>query len=133
MCSSGQPSPFPRFAPHLEKCLGMGRNSSRIASRRIQNSTKDNSGHHHSSAAASDDDDDDDWLVDRKRKKRDKNSPRRSKNAKVCAAAWLVDALLKFCVLSVCWNWMQMGFCFFSFFNLFTLSCSYRVTVTTRE
>lgn len=83
----------------------MGRNSSRIASRRIQNSTKDNSGHHHSSAAASDDDDDDDWLVDRKRKKRDKNSPRRSKNAKVCAAAWLVDALLKFlcpvCVLEL--------------------------------
>lgn len=23
-----------RFAPHLEKCLGMGRNSSRIANRR---------------------------------------------------------------------------------------------------
>lgn len=27
-----------RFAPHLEKCMGMGRNSSRIASRRLQNS-----------------------------------------------------------------------------------------------
>lgn len=25
-----------RFAPHLEKCMGMGRNSSRIASRRLQ-------------------------------------------------------------------------------------------------
>lgn len=25
-----------RFAPHLEKCLGMGRNSSRIANRRTQ-------------------------------------------------------------------------------------------------
>lgn len=24
-----------RFAPHLEKCLGMGRNSSRIANRRL--------------------------------------------------------------------------------------------------
>ena len=24
-----------RFAPHLEKCMGMGRNSSRIASRRL--------------------------------------------------------------------------------------------------
>jgi len=24
-----------RFAPHLEKCLGMGRNSSRLASRRL--------------------------------------------------------------------------------------------------
>jgi len=27
-----------RFAPHLEKCMGMGRNSSRIASRRLQTS-----------------------------------------------------------------------------------------------
>ena len=26
-----------RFAPHLEKCMGMGRNSSRVASRRIAN------------------------------------------------------------------------------------------------
>lgn len=26
-----------RFAPHLEKCMGMGRNSSRIATRRIAN------------------------------------------------------------------------------------------------
>lgn len=25
----------PRFAPHLEKCVGLGRNSSRLASRRI--------------------------------------------------------------------------------------------------
>ncbi|XP_027223112.1 ataxin-7-like protein 3 [Penaeus vannamei] len=69
-----------RFAPHLEKCMGMGRNSSRIASRRIQNSTKENSNSHH---GGSDDDDDDDWMIDRKRKRRDKNSPRRSKNAKV--------------------------------------------------
>ncbi|RWS30933.1 ataxin-7-like protein 3 isoform X1 [Leptotrombidium deliense] len=28
-----------RFAPHLEKCMGMGRNSSRIASKRIANVT----------------------------------------------------------------------------------------------
>ncbi|XP_074601691.1 SAGA associated factor 11kDa [Brevipalpus obovatus] len=28
-----------RFAPHLEKCMGMGRNSSRIASKRIASST----------------------------------------------------------------------------------------------
>lgn len=27
-----------RFAPHLEKCMGMGRNSSRLASRRIASS-----------------------------------------------------------------------------------------------
>lgn len=30
-----------RFAPHLEKCMGMGRNSSRLASRRIATSNKD--------------------------------------------------------------------------------------------
>ncbi|XP_068232607.1 ataxin-7-like protein 3 isoform X1 [Palaemon carinicauda] len=69
-----------RFAPHLEKCMGMGRNSSRIASRRIQNSTKENI---NNNGGGSDDDDDDDWMVDRKRKKRDKNSPRRTKNAKI--------------------------------------------------
>ncbi|XP_071519360.1 ataxin-7-like protein 3 isoform X2 [Panulirus ornatus] len=69
-----------RFAPHLEKCMGMGRNSSRIASRRIQNSTKENAQNLY---WGSDDDDDDDGVIDRKRKKRDKNSPRRSKNAKV--------------------------------------------------
>lgn len=28
-----------RFAPHLEKCLGMGRNSSRIANRRYESKT----------------------------------------------------------------------------------------------
>ena len=30
----------PRFAPHLEKCMGMGRNSSRLASRRLATSSK---------------------------------------------------------------------------------------------
>lgn len=30
-----------RFAPHLEKCMGMGRNSSRIASRRSQKVLKE--------------------------------------------------------------------------------------------
>ena len=30
-----------RFAPHLEKCMGMGRNSSRVASRRLANSNKE--------------------------------------------------------------------------------------------
>ncbi|XP_018018688.1 ataxin-7-like protein 3 [Hyalella azteca] len=34
-----------RFAPHLEKCMGMGRNSSRIASRRIQNTSRDAGGY----------------------------------------------------------------------------------------
>ena len=81
---------FSRFAPHLEKCMGMGRNSSRIASRRIQNSTKENSGAGPvagGGGAASDDEEDEDWLIDRKRKKRDKNSPRRSKNAKLAKAS----------------------------------------------
>ncbi|MCL4128578.1 UNVERIFIED_CONTAM: hypothetical protein GTU68_063270 [Idotea baltica] len=71
-----------RFAPHLEKCMGMGRNSSRIASRRIQNSTRE-SNSHLLVGHGSDDDDDDDWYVDRKRRKRDKNSPRRSRAPKV--------------------------------------------------
>lgn len=69
-----------RFAPHLEKCMGMGRNSSRLASKRIAiaNTTK----------LDSDDDDDRDldWtsVVKGSRKSRkDKlgnNSPRRSKS-----------------------------------------------------
>ncbi|UYV78519.1 ATXN7L3 [Cordylochernes scorpioides] len=66
-----------RFAPHLEKCLGMGRNSSRIASKRIANTGK---------AECSDIDDfdnDQDWnyVNDRKqtKRKRDKNSPRRTR------------------------------------------------------
>ncbi|XP_023244752.1 ataxin-7-like protein 3 [Centruroides sculpturatus] len=66
-----------RFAPHLEKCMGMGRNSSRIASKRIANSGKGESD-------VDDYDNDSDWNYssDRKssKKKRDKNSPRRSKS-----------------------------------------------------
>jgi len=70
-----------RFAPHLEKCMGMGRSSSRIANRRIANSGKD--------AGSDDDENDDDWTYnsDRKgsKKKREKtnNSPRRSKLSKI--------------------------------------------------
>jgi SAGA-associated factor 11 len=77
-----------RFAPHLEKCMGMGRNSSRIASRRIANANAkkdddDNDGSDHEA-------DDNDWsyAADRKVKKlkRDRNnhsgSPRRGKNKK---------------------------------------------------
>ncbi|XP_050407061.1 ataxin-7-like protein 3 isoform X2 [Patella vulgata] len=76
-----------RFAPHLEKCMGMGRNSSRIASRRIAtNSTlkrdSDDSGPDH-------DDNDNDWTyqTDSKRikklkKERSTNSPRRNKFGK---------------------------------------------------
>lgn len=76
-----------RFAPHLEKCMGMGRNSSRIASRRIANA---NANAKKDSDNESEQDDDNDWsyAVDRKVKKlkKDKNnhsgSPRRGKNSK---------------------------------------------------
>lgn len=75
-----------RFAPHLEKCLGMGRNSSRIASRRIANNCKENA------YGGVSDDDDDDWVAGQEKsrvskkldskKKRDKNCVRRTKNQK---------------------------------------------------
>uniref|UniRef100_A0A1B0C8V7 SAGA-associated factor 11 n=1 Tax=Lutzomyia longipalpis TaxID=7200 RepID=A0A1B0C8V7_LUTLO len=48
-----------RFAPHLEKCMGMGRNSSRIASRRIA-STRGTS-EQLFGTGISDDEDDADW------------------------------------------------------------------------
>ncbi|GAB6025691.1 Ataxin-7-like protein 3, variant 2 [Chamberlinius hualienensis] len=67
-----------RFAPHLEKCMGMGRSSSRIANRRIANSGKD--------AGSDDDENDDDWTYssDRKanKKKRDKPVQGNSKRSK---------------------------------------------------
>ncbi|KAG8008715.1 Ataxin-7-like protein 3, partial [Nibea albiflora] len=55
-----------RFAPHLEKCLGMGRNSSRIANRRIV------TGNNTNNKSESDQEDNDD----------NPNSPRRSKSFK---------------------------------------------------
>ncbi|XP_037018040.1 ataxin-7-like protein 3 isoform X3 [Artibeus jamaicensis] len=82
-----------RFAPHLEKCLGMGRNSSRIANRRIANSNSMNKSE--SDQEDNDDINDNDWSYgsEKKAKKRksDKlwylpfqnpNSPRRSKSLK---------------------------------------------------
>ncbi|XP_034362556.1 ataxin-7-like protein 3 isoform X1 [Arvicanthis niloticus] len=93
-----------RFAPHLEKCLGMGRNSSRIANRRIANSNNMNKSE--SDQEDNDDINDNDWSYgsEKKAKKRksDKlwylpfqnpNSPRRSKALKhkngfsVCTSA----------------------------------------------
>ncbi|OWF39080.1 ataxin-7-like protein 3 [Mizuhopecten yessoensis] len=87
-----------RFAPHLEKCMGMGRNSSRIASRRqariakesetssrVATTGKGDSDDHDSP----DDDNDVDWSynVDKKVKKLKKekiltHSPRRNKHNK---------------------------------------------------
>lgn len=70
-----------RFATHLEKCMGMGRNSSRIASRRIANSTKDMSNF---SGVMSDDDDDVDWSLtnDKRKRRKDRNGIKRSKQQK---------------------------------------------------
>lgn len=75
-----------RFAPHLEKCLGMGRNSSRIANRRL--ATNNNMSKSESDQEDNDDLNDNDWSygAEKKAKKRkpDKNqtSPRRSKSLK---------------------------------------------------
>ena len=72
-----------RFAPHLEKCMGMGRNSSRVASRRLANTNKDS---YRDGGHEEEDDDDDEWVEPGKkeniRRRRDKNSPRRNKNMK---------------------------------------------------
>ncbi|XP_026283471.1 ataxin-7-like protein 3 isoform X2 [Frankliniella occidentalis] len=66
-----------RFAPHLEKCMGMGRNSSRIASRRIANNSKETS-------AVVSEDEDDEWTIggDRRRKKRDRSNGNAKKPSK---------------------------------------------------
>ncbi|XP_073539374.1 ataxin-7-like protein 3 isoform X4 [Phyllobates terribilis] len=75
-----------RFAPHLEKCLGMGRNSSRIANRRIASSNNMNKSE--SDQEDNDDVNDNDWSygAEKKAKKRksekNPNSPRRSKSIK---------------------------------------------------
>jgi len=70
-----------RFAPHLEKCMGMGRNSSRLASRRLATSNKDS--YREGCHEEEDDVEDEDWLEPGKmtnnRRKRDKNSPKRNK------------------------------------------------------
>lgn len=70
-----------RFATHLEKCMGMGRNSSRIASRRIANSSKDLS---NMSGVLSDDDDDVDWSLtnDKRKRRKDRNGMKKSKQTK---------------------------------------------------
>ncbi|NXQ05831.1 AT7L3 protein, partial [Vidua macroura] len=66
-----------RFAPHLEKCLGMGRNSSRIANRRIASSNNLNKSE--SDQEDNDDINDNDWSYgsEKKAKKRksDKDPP----------------------------------------------------------
>ncbi|XP_043468669.1 ataxin-7-like protein 3 [Leptopilina heterotoma] len=70
-----------RFATHLEKCMGMGRNSSRIASRRIANNTKDLSNF---SGIISDDEDDVDWSMtnDKRKRKKERNGIKKYKQQK---------------------------------------------------
>ncbi|KAG7297791.1 hypothetical protein JYU34_018533 [Plutella xylostella] len=64
-----------RFAPHLEKCMGMGRNSSRIASRRIASNSREPTSY---AGLLSDDEDDADWAgasqPAERRKRRMKNN-----------------------------------------------------------
>ncbi len=65
-----------RFAPHLEKCMGMGRNSSRIASKRIANTSVKNND---SDGEDYDNNADTDWSLycsdsKKTRRKKDKNS-----------------------------------------------------------
>uniref|UniRef100_A0A8C5TZB0 Ataxin-7-like protein 3 n=1 Tax=Malurus cyaneus samueli TaxID=2593467 RepID=A0A8C5TZB0_9PASS len=55
-----------RFAPHLEKCLGMGRNSSRIANRRIASSNNLNKSE--SDQEDNDDINDNDWSYGSEKK-----------------------------------------------------------------
>ncbi|CAJ1076292.1 ataxin-7-like protein 3 isoform X2 [Xyrichtys novacula] len=75
-----------RFAPHLEKCLGMGRNSSRIANRRL--ASNNNMSKSESDQEDNDDLNDNDWSygAEKKAKKRksdkNQNSPRRSRSLK---------------------------------------------------
>ncbi|KAM6957640.1 ataxin-7-like protein 3 [Aplochiton taeniatus] len=75
-----------RFAPHLEKCLGMGRNSSRIANRRIASNT--NMSKSESDQEDNDDINDNDWSYGAEKKSRKRksdknsNSPRRLKSLK---------------------------------------------------
>ncbi|XP_064597222.1 ataxin-7-like protein 3 [Liolophura sinensis] len=87
-----------RFAPHLEKCMGMGRNSSRIASRRIANVGK------RDSDDSGDDDNDSDWsghtekkpehakVRKLKRQDRRSDSPRRTKSLKPRNGDYYADA-----------------------------------------
>ncbi|NP_001273803.1 SAGA-associated factor 11 homolog [Musca domestica] len=69
-----------RFAPHLEKCMGMGRISSRIASRRLATkesnsaSSSSSSSYLQTTNAGSDDEDDVDWSSEKRRKKSSQNS-----------------------------------------------------------
>uniref|UniRef100_A0A8C4RBV0 Ataxin-7-like protein 3 n=1 Tax=Eptatretus burgeri TaxID=7764 RepID=A0A8C4RBV0_EPTBU len=57
-----------RFAPHLEKCLGMGRNSSRLANRRLANSNNSSLNKSESDPEDNDDINDNDWSYSSEKK-----------------------------------------------------------------
>uniref|UniRef100_A0A3B3CP33 Ataxin-7-like protein 3 n=1 Tax=Oryzias melastigma TaxID=30732 RepID=A0A3B3CP33_ORYME len=72
-----------RFAPHLEKCLGMGRNSSRIANRRL--ASNNNMSKSESDQEDNDDLNDNDWSYGAEKRgehRKSQTSPRRSKTLK---------------------------------------------------
>ncbi|CAH1116580.1 unnamed protein product [Phaedon cochleariae] len=68
----------PRFAPHLETCMGLGRlGRSRNAARRVASSSKDSSNY---GGPPTDDEDDADWSTgDRRKKKKDKNCSKKGR------------------------------------------------------
>lgn len=78
-CNRGRILPS-KFAPHLECCMGMKRNSSRIASQRIANTGKE------SSYVETMSDDDEDWEVSSEKpksaKKLDLKKKKASKNGR---------------------------------------------------
>ncbi|NXA43555.1 AT7L3 protein, partial [Eudromia elegans] len=72
-----------RFAPHLEKCLGMGRNSSRIANRRIASSNNMNKSE--SDQEDNDDINDNDWSYGSEKKAKKRKSDKVSVEGGVVA------------------------------------------------
>lgn len=86
-----------RFAPHLEKCMGMGRISSRIASRRLATKESNSASSSSSSSylqtnAGSDDEDDVDWSSEKRRKKSSQNSRNNGSKKNNGKTFWIVDA-----------------------------------------
>ncbi|NXY26606.1 AT7L3 protein, partial [Atrichornis clamosus] len=76
-----------RFAPHLEKCLGMGRNSSRIANRRIASSNNLNKSE--SDQEDNDDINDNDWSYGSEKKAKKRKSDKvRVRGCGECEGNW---------------------------------------------
>ncbi|GMT24269.1 hypothetical protein PFISCL1PPCAC_15566 [Pristionchus fissidentatus] len=69
-----------RFAPHLDKCIGMGRNSSRVARQKMQQGNQEDQpsdSHSEDDVIVSNDDDDVDWTTKRKRGAKQRNRTRK--------------------------------------------------------